>query len=318
MIRETERPKHSFSSVNTFIGCPFKYKLIYMDGHYIKSDTVATEFGTLIHHIEEQLGIFLGYDRKDNEEVDYDFYKNLFINIDEEKVSGVRILKEKYADAWLEPDKQGFTYEDKVNAYLEFGIYRLENFLKDNPTYVIAGLEVPFTVEIGNKLFGGFIDRVFKDTLDGTFIVEDIKTFTKLLKLEELSNATQMFIYTQALKQEALKHTGKEIHVRCYYNLPLINSRQQSLLDYEKMEKELVDTVELIYKGDFYPNPTPLCHWCVFSQTFPNQPEEAKGLCPYFSHWTQKEKTKEVENNWQGESMHEVILEEFRNKIKKD
>jgi hypothetical protein len=52
----------------------------------------------------------------------------------------------------------------------------------------------------------------------------------------------------------------------------------------------------------------------VFSPTNPNQPEAAKNLCPYFCKWTKTNKTDEVENRWQGEEMHPVILESFLKK----
>ena len=52
MIQE----KYSYSSIACFKQCPYKYKLIYIDHNFIPCPSIATDFGTLIHHIEEQIG----------------------------------------------------------------------------------------------------------------------------------------------------------------------------------------------------------------------------------------------------------------------
>ena len=59
--------KFSYSRLEVYNKCPFKYKLVYVDGHKIETDTVATEFGTLVHYIEEQIGL----DIKNGKDVDY-------------------------------------------------------------------------------------------------------------------------------------------------------------------------------------------------------------------------------------------------------
>ena len=53
----------SYSKLSTFEQCPYKYKLIYLDNNYIKDDSIATEFGTLVHHIEEEIGKSLKYNK---------------------------------------------------------------------------------------------------------------------------------------------------------------------------------------------------------------------------------------------------------------
>jgi hypothetical protein len=89
------------------------------------------------------------------------------------------------------------------------------------------------------------------------------------------------------------------------------NRIQESKVDNDYIRTHLDSILKNIGEGHFYPKPTPLCHWCVFSPTNPNQPESAKNLCPYFCKWTKQDKTNEVENEWQGENMHPVILESF-------
>jgi hypothetical protein len=148
---------------------------------------------------------------------------------------------------------------------------------------------------------------VYFDKSNGSYIVEDIKTYTKGMTGKELKQSLQMYVYVAALKVML----GQDTPVKCQYNLPLIDTIQNSDVDGDYIRTHLDEILKNIDSRHFYPKPTPLCHWCVFSPTFPNQPKEAKNLCPYFCKWTKENKTNEVENRWQGESMHTVILEGF-------
>jgi putative RecB family exonuclease len=298
----------SYSRIDTYKKCPFKYKLLYIEKHQVEADTVSTELGSLIHYIEEQIAI----DIKNGKKVNYDFYKEQMLNINTDKIKGVNIIKDKYHKDWKVTDKNGFSHEDKTNAYLETGMYGLENYLKNNPNLSLYAMELPFQLTIHDKAFKGYIDRIYYDKSNGSYIVEDIKTYTKGMANKELKQSLQMYVYAAALKVLL----GPDTAVRCQYNLPLINRVQESKVDKEYIRTHLDSILKNIGEGHFYPKPTPLCHWCVFSPTNPNQPEAAKNLCPYFCKWTKTNKTDEVENRWQGEEMHPVILESFLTKNK--
>jgi hypothetical protein len=293
----------SYSRIDTYKRCPFKYKLLYIEKHQIETDTVSTELGSLIHYIEEQIS----KDLKEGKEINYDFYKEQLLNIQIDKIIGINLIKEKYSKEWKVKDKNDFSHEDKANVYLETGIYRLEKYLKDNPNLSLYAMELPFQLTIHDRAFKGFIDRVYFDKSNGSYIVEDIKTYTKGMTGKELKQSLQMYVYVAALKVIL----GQDTPVKCQYNLPLIDTIQNSDVDGDYIRTHLDEILKNIDSRHFYPKPTPLCHWCVFSPTFPNQPKEAKNLCPYFCKWTKENKTNEVENRWQGESMHTVILEGF-------
>lgn len=293
----------SYSKIDTYKKCPFKYKLIYVEKHLVKSDTVSTDFGSLVHYIEEQIG----KDIKEGRPIPYDTYKDLFMTIKEEKVAGVNTIKERYPKEWYEVDKNGMSHDDKATAYLNHGIYYLENFLKNNPHLSLYAMELPFYLTIHNKDFRGFIDRIYFNKSNGSYLIEDIKTYTTSMKSKDLKNSLQMYVYEQALKTII----GPDVAFECQYSLPLISVTQKSIVDKKYIQKNLDYILQDIDAGQFHPKPSPLCHWCVFSKTYPNQPEEAKNLCPYFCHWTKENKTDTIENEWQGESMHPVIMENF-------
>ena len=97
--------KYSYSRVDTYGKCPWKYKLKYIDLHYTESSTLALELGTLVHYIEEHIS----YALMKGEEPDYDALREEFYNIN--KVSAY--LQIPYL-LWL-----------IFAAILNFGIYLL-------------------------------------------------------------------------------------------------------------------------------------------------------------------------------------------------
>lgn len=286
----------SYSKLSTFEQCPYKYKLIYLDNNYIKDDSIATEFGTLVHHIEEEIGKSLKY----NKEIDYDSLKKEFFNESQK-------LKAKYLDTFLVPDKSNRTYQDKADFYINYGIYRLENRVKKYNLSVIA-LEKEFYLDFNKHTFHGFIDRVLFDGKN--YIIEDIKTYPKPIEKKELLVPLQHVIYTLALNSIGINN------VICNYDLPFCDIIQKVDDNYlRKGINNLYDLFDQIKMSDFHPNPSPLCHWCIFSQTYPKQPIEAKGLCPYFSLWTKENKTFCVNEKWKGISKDKQIVENYKKNI---
>ena len=68
--------QYSYSKLDLYEGCSFKYKLKYLDKIQFKwTDTIATEFGTCIHSIEEDIAKAI----KAGEPIDYISFKNRLI-----------------------------------------------------------------------------------------------------------------------------------------------------------------------------------------------------------------------------------------------
>lgn len=300
--------KLSYSSISTFEQCPYKYKLTYIDNHFIEQNTIATCFGTLIHFIEETIANKI----KSNEVIDYEELLDVFYNVEDkkEKLFGINKLKEMFPNDYYIEDKNKLSYADKAKGYSESGIYRLETYLKQNPNLKVYGAEIPFDLKYRNYLFHGFIDRVFYDQDTSHYIIEDIKTYSAEIDEQQLKTPLQFVIYSLAFS-EALNIPTEVID--CVYDLPLCNVKQKAGTEkyITRGIRKIDNLLTEIEKGVFEPNPSPLCHWCVFSKTYPEQPEEAKKLCPYFCHWTKQNKTTEVEYEWMGEENHEAILEAF-------
>lgn len=284
------KEQFSYSKIETFKQCPYKYKLMYIDNHYINYNNISTEFGSLIHSIEEKIGNNI----KDKIEVDYDGLINLFNSTLEE-------IKIKYSKDFYIPDKTGKTYEDKATFFIQH-IRDFENRIKENNLEVIA-CEKEFFIEYEDVVFHGYIDRILKQ--GDTYIIEDIKTYSSKLSSSQLKTPLQFYIYKMAF------HNISN-NIKCSYDLPLCNCIQECEMD---DEIDIHKLLEDIHKSDFYPIPTPLCYWCLYSETCPDQPKEAKGLCPYYSLWTKENKTKDVNIKWQGIKKDKLIVEKFRKKL---
>ena len=314
-LKNQKESKFSYSKLNTYESCPWKYKLQYIDHHFIDSSTIANEFGTLIHFIEETIANdIIANNHEPYFMIDDNKYIDLFINCGVEghpiqDILGARKIKEKYPEAFYEKDKYGFSYDDKANIYLNYGIYRLRDFLANNRHLRIIGVETPFDIRYEDKIFHGFIDRVFKDTVTNQIIIEDIKTWQNI-KGHDLVTPLQFVFYTQAAQEI---FNVQEDAISCFYELPLAGERHQAgTKGYMKRgAKKIAKLLDAINAKDYTPKPTPLCHWCSFSDTCPTQPEEGKNLCPYRSNWTKEKKDFSVDFEWLGIENHEAVLEAY-------
>jgi RecB family exonuclease len=291
--------RFSYSKIDTYSQCGFKYKLRYIDKHYVTGDSIATELGTVIHETEETIAKAI----KAGEAINYVALKNRII------LSMIE-LEHKYPEAWSALDKSNRNYKEKIYEYLRGGIYRLENFLMANGHLRIVDTEKEFEFEFEGITFHGFIDRILFDTRTNKYIVQDIKTYAVPVEKKNLDAPLQFVVYTYAMKQ--LYGLINE-QVECSYDLPFCNIIQKvDNADYMlKGTEKLKKLLAAISENDFTPKPSPLCHWCEYSPTNPNQDPKAKNLCPYHSLWTRENKTQAVASHWAGLENHEIVLFEY-------
>jgi hypothetical protein len=91
-----------------------KFKIHYLDKNFVFSESIATEFGTLVHTTEEAIAVAL----QASQLINYIELKNKFI-------IGCKKLAQKYPEDWIKLDKSNRTYTEKMYTYLESAIYRL-------------------------------------------------------------------------------------------------------------------------------------------------------------------------------------------------
>lgn len=309
-----KKSKFSYSKLNTFESCGWKYNLTYEKGHYIFTDSLSTELGTLLHFCEENIAKAL----KNGEKPDYEALKNDFQNLNIPKTSpqdmdggiyGINILKEKYKDEFYLPDEKGSSYYTRTLDYLTYGIYRLEKFLQDNPDLEVYDMEKFFSVDYNGSVLSGYIDRIFHNKKDGSYIIEDIKTKNKLFKDTELTTPLQFVVYVYALAENLGIPYDK---ITCSYDLPFLDTKQPAGTPgfMNRGIKKLDEIFNGIGAKNFEPNPSPLCHFCQFCYTNPNAPEEGKYLCPYHSQWTRENRVHTVEHKWTGADQYDQLQKE--------
>lgn len=297
------KTKYSYSKIDCYEQCPFKFKLQYVDGHYYYSDSVATLFGSAIHKTEEDIANAI----KAGEAICYAKLKN-------ELIIKLMEIKHKFPREYLEADKTGKSYKEKADEYLTNGIYRLEKFMVAHPTYRIIGAEIPFKFDFNDDVyFYGYIDRAFEDTANGKYLIQDIKTWAKPKEQKDLTTPLQFVVYSLAIKNMFGVATDD---ISCEYDLPICDMSQKGgTAGYvNRGITKLNKLLGRIKNNDFEANPTPLCAWCNFSKTNENAPAEGKYLCPYFMHWTKDHKDFSKENEWYGLENHNAILEAYHRK----
>lgn len=315
-------PKFSYSKLNTYDSCGFKYKLIYEDHHYTFTDSLATELGTLIHWVEEHIAL----DIMAGKEIDYAKFKNDFQTINIPKTSpkdndggiyGIEILQQKYPEDFFSVKENGKSYADKCEQYLETGIYRLENYLKANPNVELKSVEQFFSIDYNGYTLSGYIDRLLYDKEHNIYIIEDLKTKDHPFRDQELITPMQFVIY--ALAVESMFGVD-ENSIECAYNLPLCELRQPAGTKgfIGRGKKKLDKWFEGIKNKDYTASPSPLCYWCAFCPNNPTQPEEGKRLCPYYSLWTPNNKNFKVAHEWEGMDKHDIIIEQVYGDNNKD
>ena len=283
--------KWSYSRVDCYKGCHFKYKLKYEDGNYPPPDSAALEFGTAVHHAEETIANFI----KDAQPINYNQVKNRFI-IDCAKIDT------KYGD-WFTPDNDtGKTYPNLKIVGAEVGI---DFYYKD----------------LEDKHFTGSIDRLLYDTETESYIIQDIKTWPIMEPKhnDEKNTPVQLAIYSVALAKEK----GIDPYsIKCQYDLPLVNEIfDAGTKDYIERATGIVDKAfDGIAGKDWHPTVSALCAYCPFSATNPNASNKFKFLCPYHSIWDRELRLPKTAAApflaWKGINDHEHIMEVYKGLLK--
>lgn len=284
--------KFSYSKVSCFKSCAFKYFLKYKEKNFIDSSSIATDFGSLVHAVEEGIANAI----KDGLPINYVALKNSFI-------IECRKIAIKYPNDFFKQDKSGRTYRDKMYLYLDSAIYRLENFIRNNPDLEIIGIEQKFEYDYdGVHSFNGSIDRAFLNKTTGEILIQDIKTWSVPAQASELKAPLQFAVYMMA----AEKLWGVPFDkIKCEYDLPLCDIVQPALSDNIVEEgKEVLDKLfSGIQKENFKPTVSALCHWCEYNPlTNPSIIDtKPEAVCPYFSTWQKSgDNVRDTLLSWQG------------------
>lgn len=252
-------PRLSPSRINTFLGCPMKYRFQYLESvPTLPSDAMVR--GSFVHRVLELL---LG--RESSERTleaarsDFDTAKREFE------------VREDFRLLALDPTETEEFWESSrecVRAY-----YRIERPIDAN----IVELEKWITAPLGEFEVGGYIDRLERDARG--LVVSDYKTGAP--KPERFSgDYLRQLTYYALMCESQLEETPHS--VRIYY---LGGGKDEYPRDARIVSKavtpeslgEVRETARRVYgeietgksTGNFATNVTKLCEWCDYQQWCP-------------------------------------------------
>lgn len=282
----------SYSRIDVFKQCPYRYKLKYIDKNYTNTSSLALQIGTLCHYCMEMKYSGMSVD-KILQGLDNGF------KTDMETIKGLNELIDEYPFEFYEiNEKSGMSLEDKIKEF--------KNKLKNEPIDIdweVIGLEKEFEITFNNKAkIKGFIDRIDRHKLTGEIRVIDYKTNNKEYDKKDLATPLQMYIYSLACYE-----LYGQYPTECIYDLLFLNKKQiggtKGYLNrgFNALNKILDSMIYYQDLGSEYlqPKQSPLCHFCDFCITNPNSDPWYNNLCEYYSLWTKEKKTFEVNKKWQ-------------------
>lgn len=282
----------SYSRIDCFKQCAYKYKLKYIEKNYTETTSLALQLGTLSHYIFE-----LKYTPNQTMSLE-EIWQGFLDGFEEDGIKGWNELVEEYGFEVYEVDeKTGNSVEERVEIMKD-------KFFNEaiEEEWEVIGLEKDFLITFNNKAkIKGFIDRVDRHKVTGEIRVIDYKTNKKLYDSKQLPSSLQFYIYALACKE-----LYGQYPTECVYDMLFLDTKQYALTKgWEKrcftaLDK-LLDSIILyqeIGKEHMPPKSSPLCHWCDYCKTNPNADEDYKHLCDYHSLWSRNNKTFEVNKKW--------------------
>lgn len=224
--------KISYSRINTYLFCPHKYKLIYLENKYIPLNSDIS-FGNSIHKTLDH------------------FYKAGIYSYEN--------LMDSLNFCW-----ESSGYENHQEAYISYlrAVDVLNNFWQTYGKYPAKKIytEHNFKTEIGKYPFIGIIDRI-DEYEDGTRELVDYKTHKVIWEQEKVDNDLQLSLYCYGCKA-ALGFIPDKIAI--YFlsqNKKIYTTRNQEQID--NAVKLSVNIADKINNEEFEPN-TEKCSFCDF------------------------------------------------------
>lgn len=275
-------PKLSYSAMDQFNQCRYRYWLHYEEKHYPKQHAIALSLGTFLHSAMEYKGRALMANEKAPTK-------------DEVRAKFSAEFEALQADFWEEfatPDKDGRLYSDKINTFWE----NYDEEMTD-PLWKVVGCEKEFYFTYKGYIFHGFIDRLDQNK-DGNFRVVDYKSARAPYQPKQRAYAMQMFIYALGIYAKY-----GQLPINFEYDFLFFNfedgKRLMSALDREDSLEEcakafdiLLDNIENCKDtGAYVPTTSPLCFWCEFNEFNTNSTDDMKHLCDFHSMWKPDAKT---------------------------
>ena len=185
----------SYSQYNLWSQCPFRWKLLYVDGLRVFTDSIHTMFGTSMHEVLQfYLHIMYTKSIKEADSIDVEdlLRQRMQYHYD-------RIMKKNGGEVFCTENDMVEFFQDGCDILDWFKRRRAQYFSKKG--YELVGIETELNYKMkGNVVFKGYIDLVIHDTIRDKYIVYDIKTSTKgwnKYQKKDKNKTDQLLLYKQ-------------------------------------------------------------------------------------------------------------------------
>lgn len=252
----------SYSQVECYLQCPYKWKLSYIDGLRSNSQGEALVVGSKVHEIFEHLV----KEKITSKELSYEDFSLQWKNF----IYRGNILFATEEGQDLVYGQHLKTFELYLNKETE-----LQKIIMDKEVVGVEKgfsfpMELPFYVDINGEKYSevylnGSIDLMVED-FDEIVQILDYKSSRKKFDKKKLATNFQLILYKMAVDHLY----GREMEVEGYFYLTRLNLIQKIVIDQERIDqtkKELLEAFKGMYKTkDYSPNISFLCPFCDFSK----------------------------------------------------
>ncbi len=185
----------SYSQYNLWSQCPFRWKLLYVDGLREFTDSIHTMFGTSMHEVLQfYLHVMYNQTAKEADSIDVEDLLRQRMQYHYE-----RIMEANGGEEFCTENDMVEFYNDGCVILDWFKKRRAQYFSKKG--YELVGIETELNYKMkGNVVFKGYIDLVIHDTVRDKYIIYDIKTSTKgwnKYQKKDKNKTDQLLLYKQ-------------------------------------------------------------------------------------------------------------------------
>ncbi len=234
----------SYSSISTYIECPLKFKLKYIDGLKEKSKPYFS-FGSSLH---------------DTLQFMYSF---------KPPPPSLEAVLKYYEDNWIE---EGYANKEEEEGYFTYGKRILKEFYEANIEKLKPpiAVEYKFDINVEGIPITGYIDRIDKIDENKVEII-DYKSGKKIFDKSHVEGNEQLTLYQLAVEESIGLQVQRLTlyHLRSQTPVSVEGRRSEKI---ESLKRKIVDVSDKIAKEEFPAKKGRFCP-CDF-------PEH----CPYYKH----------------------------------
>ena len=265
--------RFSYSKINTFVSCPRKYKIQYIDKISNKFQGIESFMGSVVHMVIYDISR-----KKRHISLDtiLDHYDSTWKKMWHNKIMSVvprQELNNLDRNHFKKKNKEKYflTGKDCIIRFVKSKLYI--DLLNNKPSYkkgrkIDVFFEKKIEFVINDLNFIGIIDRV--DIFENEIIIHDYKTNKRLQTVKQLKNNLQFFLYYNAASQLLNNYNVDKISISIFNLLHnSISGFTYSSNDISKMENSLSKIIANLSSSKYRPKETPLCNWCYYWKECP-------------------------------------------------